>query len=215
LNGVVGEVDEVVVDILGRKGLGRGADVCLFEKVNGEVIGQQDPRSDVELAVVDQERSFDVFLDHKGAGVELELFTKERFLCDWSGVSLNELLTHRHSLRLSDVPGLLLFLCVLIIFLLVEFFPVHHGQKIQQFFFQLLERVEYFDSPASVEPCGFQQPHVAIFAIVGGVVDGPAQQIDLFLDVGVLATHVVLHLADKSIRPVLLGIFPGVVFLEK
>ena len=54
LYGVVGEVDEVVVDVLSRKGLGGGADVGLFEEVNGEVICQQNPRSDVELAIVNQ-----------------------------------------------------------------------------------------------------------------------------------------------------------------
>lgn len=73
LDGVVGEVDEVVVDVVGGEGLGRGADVALLEEVDVHRFRQQRPHADVELPVVYQERLLNVLLDHERTRVQLEL----------------------------------------------------------------------------------------------------------------------------------------------
>lgn len=52
LDGVVGEVDVDVVEVLGVVLLAAGADVALLEEVELEGVGDQGPYSDVEFAVV-------------------------------------------------------------------------------------------------------------------------------------------------------------------
>lgn len=69
LDGIVGEVDEVVIDVLGGEGLCGSADVPLLEEVNVHGFGQQGPDANVELTVVYQEGLLDVFLDDEGTGV--------------------------------------------------------------------------------------------------------------------------------------------------
>lgn len=69
LDGVIGEVDEVIVDVLGGEGLCGGADVALLEEVDVHGFGQQGPDADVELSVVYQEGLLDVFLDDEGTRV--------------------------------------------------------------------------------------------------------------------------------------------------
>lgn len=164
---------------------------------------------------MNQQRFLDVFLDDKRATVELELLAGKGSVRYWSGVGLDEFFAHGRPLRFSHILGLLFFLNGLIVLFLVEFLPVHHGQEIQQYPFKFFKRVEYFNASASVESRRLQQPHITVFTVIGSVVDGSAEQVDLLLDVWVLAAHVVLHFADKSKGPVLLGVLPGIVLLEE
>jgi hypothetical protein len=53
LDGVVGEVDEVVADVVGREELRCGADVAFAEEVEMQGVGEQAPDTDVEFAGVD------------------------------------------------------------------------------------------------------------------------------------------------------------------
>ena len=65
LNGVIGEMNEVVVNIIGRESLGRCPDVPLLEKIDMEFISQKSPYSYIEFSVLNQKRFFYVFLDDK------------------------------------------------------------------------------------------------------------------------------------------------------
>lgn len=53
LDGIVGQMDEVVIDILGWKGLSGGAYEGLFEEVDGEVVSKENPGANVKFTVVD------------------------------------------------------------------------------------------------------------------------------------------------------------------
>lgn len=66
MDGVVGEMDEVVMDILNLEGFSRGPDVSLLEKVEVEVVGKECPNPNIELPFLDQKWSFHIFLDYKG-----------------------------------------------------------------------------------------------------------------------------------------------------
>ena len=65
MNGVVGEMNEVVVNIIGGEGLGGGSDVTLLEEIYMEFISEKSPYSYIEFSVLNQKRFFYIFLDHK------------------------------------------------------------------------------------------------------------------------------------------------------
>jgi hypothetical protein len=65
LDGVVGEVDVDILDVLRIVLLTGRADVTLTEKVQLHCMRHQGPHTNVELPVVYQQRSLDVFLQHK------------------------------------------------------------------------------------------------------------------------------------------------------
>lgn len=69
LNGIVGEMYEVVVNIIGGEGLGGGPDVPLLEEVHMQFISQKSPYPYIEFSVLNQKGLFYIFLDHKRAGV--------------------------------------------------------------------------------------------------------------------------------------------------
>ena len=68
LDGVVGEMDEGVVDggFGGGELLGGEAGVALLEEVDVVVVVDERPVADVELAFVDEQRALDVLLDDEG-----------------------------------------------------------------------------------------------------------------------------------------------------
>ena len=65
LNGVVGEMNEVVVNIIGGEGLGGGSDVTLLEEIHMKFISEKSPYSYIEFSVLNQKGFFYIFLDHK------------------------------------------------------------------------------------------------------------------------------------------------------
>ena len=81
----------------------------------------------------------------------------------------------------------------------------------------MLHRVEDLDASASVEASGFEQPEVAVFGVVSGVVDWFGEDVDLLLDVWILPGHVWFELGEEGEgEVVLLGlVLAGVVFLEE
>ena len=68
LNRIIGQVDEVIVQILRvhRVGLTRRPQVALSEEVHVHILSQRHPDSDVELALVDEEGPLDVLLYDEG-----------------------------------------------------------------------------------------------------------------------------------------------------
>ena len=68
LHSIVCEVNEGIVDVLkvDAKLCRRRPQVALFEEEELVFVGQQDPDTDVELALVDQQRLLDVLLDDEG-----------------------------------------------------------------------------------------------------------------------------------------------------
>lgn len=72
LDGVVGEMDEGVVDVGfgGGELLGGEAGVAFFEEVDVVVVVDEGPVADVELAFVDEQRALDVLLDDEGLGFD-------------------------------------------------------------------------------------------------------------------------------------------------
>jgi hypothetical protein len=165
LDRVVGQVDEVVVDVARREGLRRRADVPLLEEEDVHLFGQQGPDADVEFAVVDQKGFLYVFLDDEGAGVEFELLGRLEFgLCaGFQFCCLFEVFLQRGVLFLSF---LCVFICLLVSFLgacLLELLPVHEFQVVEQYLFELFEGVEDLYASAAVESGGFEEPQVAVF----------------------------------------------------
>ena len=65
LNSIVCQVDKCIVDVLqvDSKFSGRRPKVPFFEEVQILVLSENDPHSDVEFSFVDQQGSFNVFLD--------------------------------------------------------------------------------------------------------------------------------------------------------
>ena len=109
----------------------------------------------------------------------------------------------------------LVFLFLALLWFLFDLLAVHHGQVLQQDAFEFLEGVEYFDAPAPVESGGLEEPQVAVLVVVGAAVERFAQNIDLLLNFRVLPSHIILHFADKTKRPPLLAVLPGIVLLEE
>lgn len=65
LYGVVGEVDEGVVVVLGGVLEGAETQVALTKEINLIVVSEHRPHPDVELSLVYQHGALDVFLDHE------------------------------------------------------------------------------------------------------------------------------------------------------
>ena len=76
LNGVVGEVDELVVELFERELLAGGADVAVLVPIGLDVAldaGEKHEHADVELAFVVEKGVLDVFLDDVGVFVVVDL----------------------------------------------------------------------------------------------------------------------------------------------
>lgn len=67
LDGIVGQMDEIVVDVIELELLGRCADVPLLKEVKVVVLRQQCPHSDIELPFLNQEWPLDILLNHERA----------------------------------------------------------------------------------------------------------------------------------------------------
>ena len=74
LHGVVGEMDIEVGDLLAAEGvrIGRGSKISLSEEIDLVIVADQDPHPYVEFAVVDEQRTFHVFLDDEGVGADCQ-----------------------------------------------------------------------------------------------------------------------------------------------
>ena len=160
LDGVVGEVDEVVVDVLGGEGLGGGADVALAEEVDVHRFGQQRPHADVELPAVYQERPLHVLLDDERTRVQLELLGGALRLrvgrLDLGGLLGNLLQRHRFLELWLAVMRLLLLRLVGLIGLFLELLAVHEEEVVEQDLLELLDGVEDLDAASAVESGGFE-----------------------------------------------------------
>jgi len=71
LNGVVGQVDVVVLQVALVSGVGgtRSPEVSFFEEITVHFMRQDYPDSNIKLATVDQGRLFYVLLNYKGFAV--------------------------------------------------------------------------------------------------------------------------------------------------
>lgn len=68
LDGVVGEVDVEVGDTLPSEGelVGGSAQVPLSKQEHLQLVGHENPHSDVELPSPEKQRALHILLDHKG-----------------------------------------------------------------------------------------------------------------------------------------------------
>lgn len=69
LDCVVGQMDIGVITVIHIILGTRSAKIAFFEKEALHFLGDEDPDTDVELPVIDQERPLYVFLDHKVEGL--------------------------------------------------------------------------------------------------------------------------------------------------
>lgn len=68
LDCIVGEMDvEVCVEFVL---IGGGSHVALLEEMDFELVGEEDPHSDIELSSHEEERALEVFLDDKSTGAD-------------------------------------------------------------------------------------------------------------------------------------------------
>lgn len=63
MDGVVGQVHELVVNVAQVVNFAGGPDVTFREEVDIEVVGDKHPHADVKLAAADQKRVLNVLLD--------------------------------------------------------------------------------------------------------------------------------------------------------
>ena len=75
LDCVVGEVDVGVADVVVAEVelIRRGAQVALLEDEHLQLLGEEHPHSDIELATSKQQRPLHVFLHHEGTGPDREV----------------------------------------------------------------------------------------------------------------------------------------------
>ena len=75
LDCVVGEVDVGVTDVVIAEVelIRRGAQVALLEDEHLQLLGEEHPHSDIELATSKQQRPLHVFLHHEGTGPDREV----------------------------------------------------------------------------------------------------------------------------------------------
>lgn len=74
LHCVVGEMHIEIGDFIAAEGVrvGGGSKIALSKEINLEIVADQDPHADVELAVVDEQGTFHVFLDDEGVGTDCQ-----------------------------------------------------------------------------------------------------------------------------------------------
>lgn len=76
LDGVVGEVDEGVVQVAVQTvGLPRQSDIAAFAEVKFHLLGQEGPHSDIEFSALNEQGFFNVFLDDEGTGLKFVGFS--------------------------------------------------------------------------------------------------------------------------------------------
>lgn len=178
LDGVVGKMNEGVVESACGILLTGCSNVTLSEEEEFKVGSQKSPHPDVEFSVVDQHWPFDVFLNHEGTGVQLVCLPTKKHL------TLLSFLFLPPSLLLHALLGQFDFLAAFITVVssggdflskstiaLLQFprvglttlaFSVHGLKMFQHFLLQLLQRIEYLYAPPSIETSRLQQPKVVV-----------------------------------------------------
>lgn len=84
LDCVVGQMDEIVVYVVGWVGLSWSSDVSFFEEVHIHRLCQKRPDSNVKFPFLQQHRLLDVLLYHKRTVIELEFLLLDhqfRLIC--------------------------------------------------------------------------------------------------------------------------------------